>query len=500
MQGGSRTGKKLGSWSSDEDSDADKGRSDDDDEDGDNVAKQDAAEVQAQAPRQEQALPEKTAQVEYAPRASVSSSGSVRRSLPQLPGPSTDPYLQRPRVVSPNAGADQGNQSRSVSPYGEQTAGQGYGNGNADYGPNRSSMYGYQNQMGPGQMGMGGLQNQMGQMSMSPSFSPSHSPYGHSHSPSMYGNLNQPNPQFAGANTMLGSLEQNPETAAADGRAMRNAAVAQHGLLQAGLQHKQDMSAKQREEVARETGGTLVTLDPKAQAPAGGLIGAIASHERDKKSAGGLGATLTERDRERRMAEQRQREMDMMQQQQRMSMGSPFGFGGQTFGNSGFGGGHMDPAQMQQRELLTNLAVTPRSNADVLSSIEMAMLAAQNAYLQAMAGFNNPMMGGMGGGGSPGPGYSPSFMGGGFGGGGGMMPGFGAPSQMGMPNMMMGGGMGQMGMGQMSQMGGYGGYQSPQAHSPAAGNGPEGSQYQNHQRPPQNGRTFSAEYRNQQQH
>lgn len=159
-------------------------------------------------------------------------------------------------------------------------------------------------------------------------------------------------------NTMLAHMPDNPETAAADGKAMRNAAVAQHGLLQTGIEQKQNKSAAQLEALAKETGGPLLQLEHKAQMPQGGLVGAIASHERDRKRDGGLGATLTERDRERRTAELRQREMDQMGQRQAFGGAGPhFGIPGMpgmpAFGipSGGYGGmGNPDPAQMQQRK------------------------------------------------------------------------------------------------------------------------------------------------------
>ncbi len=75
-----------------------------------------------------------------------------------------------------------------------------------------------------------------------------------------------------------------------------------HGLLQAGLQDKEDRSARKQEEVARETGSSLVNVPNKPPPPQTGLLGAITAHERDRKGAGGIGAALTERERDRRVA------------------------------------------------------------------------------------------------------------------------------------------------------------------------------------------------------
>ena len=77
-------------------------------------------------------------------------------------------------------------------------------------------------------------------------------------------------------------------------------AFAPHGLLQAGMQDKEERSAKRQEETARETGNSLINVSSKPPPPQTGLLGAVAAHERDRKNAGGIGATLTDRERERR--------------------------------------------------------------------------------------------------------------------------------------------------------------------------------------------------------
>ena len=88
------------------------------------------------------------------------------------------------------------------------------------------------------------------------------------------------------------------------------------GLLQAGIQDKQDRSAKRQEELARESGASLINVPHKPPPPQSGLLGAITAHERERKREGGVGAVLTDRERERRMAEEQQRRFDEMQRQQ----------------------------------------------------------------------------------------------------------------------------------------------------------------------------------------
>jgi hypothetical protein len=89
-----------------------------------------------------------------------------------------------------------------------------------------------------------------------------------------------------------------------------------HGLLSAGLQDKEDRSAKRQEELAREAGASLVNVSNKPPPPQTGLFGAITAHERDRKRDGGVGAALTEDEREKLLAEERQSKLDDLQRQQ----------------------------------------------------------------------------------------------------------------------------------------------------------------------------------------
>ncbi|KAF9053521.1 hypothetical protein BDP27DRAFT_650540 [Rhodocollybia butyracea] len=90
-----------------------------------------------------------------------------------------------------------------------------------------------------------------------------------------------------------------------------------HGLLSAGMADRQDRSAKRQEEMARESGASLINVPNKPPPPQTGLLGAITGYERERKREGGVGAALTEREREKRVAEERQRRWD---EQQRMQM------------------------------------------------------------------------------------------------------------------------------------------------------------------------------------
>jgi CCR4-NOT transcriptional complex subunit CAF120 len=94
------------------------------------------------------------------------------------------------------------------------------------------------------------------------------------------------------------------------------------GLLQAGMQDKQDRSAKKQEELARETGASLINVPTKPPPPQTGLLGAVTAHERERQREGGIGAALTEREREKRQAEDRQRKIDELSRQQLEQLGS----------------------------------------------------------------------------------------------------------------------------------------------------------------------------------
>lgn len=99
-----------------------------------------------------------------------------------------------------------------------------------------------------------------------------------------------------------GNSNLNGKFVTLDAPAHLTKAFTPHGLLQAGLQDKEDRSAKKQQEIAKETGASLLNVPNKPPEPQMGLLGAITAHEKDRKMAGGLGAALTERERDRRLA------------------------------------------------------------------------------------------------------------------------------------------------------------------------------------------------------
>ena len=229
-------------------------------------------------------------------------------------------------------------------------------------------------------------------------------------------------------------------------------AFAVHGLLSAGLQDRQERSAKRQEEVAKETGASLVNVPTKPPPPQTGLLGAVSAHERERKREGGIGAALTERERERRVAEERQRKLDdfTKQQLEMVQNGSMYG---PQFG-PGFNPMMANPMMMGMNPMMGGWGFNPMMNGQ--QQMFAAQQAAAQAYQQAMMTFAQNVgqsqaggEGGMGGMGSPGmlspmvtgqQGLSP------------MMAGQFDPrmSMMGMPMMgMMGMGMG---MGPMNPM------------------------------------------------
>lgn len=96
----------------------------------------------------------------------------------------------------------------------------------------------------------------------------------------------------------------------------RKPALNPHGLLATGMIEREERSARALENVARDSGGTLVSLPTKPPPPQTGLVGAITSHEREKERTGGVGKALTEQQRERKLAEQRQKQLDELQKRQ----------------------------------------------------------------------------------------------------------------------------------------------------------------------------------------
>lgn len=100
-------------------------------------------------------------------------------------------------------------------------------------------------------------------------------------------------------------------------------AFSAHGLLQRVMQEKQEKSARAIQDAAHWSGEPLLHVDRKPGPPQNGLLGAIASHERDRKRDGGMGAALTERVRERKAMEGRQREMDDMHRASMAGGGMP---------------------------------------------------------------------------------------------------------------------------------------------------------------------------------
>jgi CCR4-NOT transcriptional complex subunit CAF120 len=172
------------------------------------------------------------------------------------------------------------------------------------------------------------------------------------------------------------------------------------GLLSAGMQDKQDRSAKRQEELARESGASLINVPNKPPPPQTGLLGAITAHERERQREGGVGAALTEREREKRVAEDRQRRFDEQQRQQLDQMQQ----GGSMYGGQQFPGFNpmmnpmmgMNPMMMGMNPMMTGM--NPMMTGQGMSP----MMTGQGMP----AGGMNPMMG------YPGmmPGYNPQHM------------------------------------------------------------------------------------------
>ncbi|WVQ70567.1 hypothetical protein IAR50_000086 [Cryptococcus sp. DSM 104548] len=157
-------------------------------------------------------------------------------------------------------------------------------------------------------------------------------------------------------------------------------AFAPHGLLQAGIQDKEERSAKKREELAKETGSSLIDVPSKPPPPQAGLLGAVAAHERDRKNAGGIGSMLTDREREKRLAEEKQREFERFQRQQ-MGQFGPDMYAQPGYGQQGYGYGMGNPmmGQMPMMGYPYQGGFNPYAQAQ-----QQAMMAAQMAYQQTI--------------------------------------------------------------------------------------------------------------------
>lgn len=228
-----------------------------------------------------------------------------------------------------------------------------------------------------------------------------------------------------------------------------------HGLLSAGIQDKQDRSAKRQEELARETGASLINVPNKPPPPQTGLLGAVTAHERERKREGGLGAALTEREREKRLVEERQRKLDEFQRQQLDQMQQ----GGSMYGGMmpGFNPMMANPMMMGMNPMMTGGWGFPGMMPGFANPQQFlaAQQAAAQAYQQAMIAFSTAgsQIGGPDG---QSPGQMNPMMTGGSMGMGAFDP---RMSMMGMPMMNTGMGMNPMGMTPtgMSGMGGMGG-------------------------------------------
>ncbi|KAH9813558.1 hypothetical protein DFH28DRAFT_929582 [Melampsora americana] len=184
-------------------------------------------------------------------------------------------------------------------------------------------------------------------------------------------------------------------------------AFSAHGLLHRVMQEKQERSVQSIQEAAHRSGEPLVQVNHKPPPPQNGLLGAIASHERDRKRDGGMGAALTERVRERKALEGRQREMEEMHRVSMLNGGMGMMGGYPAYGNMMQGG--MMPMMYNPSMMggMGGMGSPPGSGggyeqmmyhqAHQMQMQQQAMLAAQQAYMSSFSGYPggpNQMMGG----------------------------------------------------------------------------------------------------------
>ncbi|KAG1781697.1 hypothetical protein EV702DRAFT_1042160 [Suillus placidus] len=161
-----------------------------------------------------------------------------------------------------------------------------------------------------------------------------------------------------------------------------------HGLLSAGMQDKQDRSAKRQEELARETGASLINVPNKPPPPQTGLLGAITAHERERKREGGVGAALTEREREKRMAEDRQRKIDDFQRNQ-LEMQGMYG-GGQQYPNMMGNPMMANPMMMGMNPMMAGGNPMMAGANPMMNGVNPMMTGGYMGYPGMMPGFGNP--------------------------------------------------------------------------------------------------------------
>lgn len=245
-----------------------------------------------------------------------------------------------------------------------------------------------------------------------------------------------------------------------------------HGLLEAGMQDKQNRSAKQQEANARETGASLINVPTAPPPPQMGLVGAITAHQRDRDREGGVGAALTERERERRIAEERQRKYDELQRAQ-LDKAMTMGGGGEM--QQGFNPMMLNPMMGWGMPMMYPMggmpgmgwggAMTPQQQQQQQYQMWAAQQAAMQAYQQAMMTFSQAgsQAGSDAGGNDANAGRQGASS---------PMPGWGMPMGSPMMTPMMMPGMG-MGMGMMPNFGmGGSGFMQPPAPSVQPGRSP----------------------------
>ncbi|KAG1822449.1 uncharacterized protein BJ212DRAFT_1539526 [Suillus subaureus] len=175
-----------------------------------------------------------------------------------------------------------------------------------------------------------------------------------------------------------------------------------HGLLSAGMQDKQDWSAKRQEELAQETSASLINIPNKPPPPQMGLLGAITAHEHERKCEGGVSAALMEHEHKKRMAEEWQCKINDFQHNQ-LEMQGMYG-GGQQYPNMMGNPMMANPMMMGMNPMMTggNLMMAganPMMNGTNPMMTGMmpgfgnpqffAQQAAQAAYQQAMMAYSS---------------------------------------------------------------------------------------------------------------
>jgi CCR4-NOT transcriptional complex subunit CAF120 len=285
-------GRKLGNFGDSDDSDEEEEEENDEDDEEDEEEEKERGSSSFVTPVVTPATPASQPMAERQPSTKgprpLPQVGSSRRTLPVPPSPGGDP--QQSPQSRPTSQFFVGGRAPEEAPPAHHQHHQSYASfGPGDYGGGHHSHPSTSRLSQLGSSG-GGDRQSFQHSPQQPDWDPRAEFYGHSPAgqPSSY----TPSPRHE---TFINLNEPGP--AAYPGHQHdANGVPIQEGFMPHGLlsQRERQQSAKDLEAMARESGAPLVNVPVKPPPPQTGLVGAIASHEREKNQRGGLGESFVE--------------------------------------------------------------------------------------------------------------------------------------------------------------------------------------------------------------